>query len=86
MSRFERSSSFVSIALALEIVLALGGCGGSSHATTFVSAPFAGHGSIDEAYVIGAPPGEHMSVVDACRKAGGIRGGRQARRLSSLRT
>ena len=27
--------------------------------------PFPGHGSVDEAYVIGAPPGEHLTVVDA---------------------
>src|ERR1700722_19838180 len=68
VSRFERSSGFLTIALVMGLVLALGGCGTSSHPKTFVSLPFAGHGSIDEAYVIGAPAGERMTVVDGAGK------------------
>jgi uncharacterized protein len=57
---------FVAIAVACLIVL--GGCGTSSKPASsgaFGNAPFAGHGSIDEAYTVGATPGAHLVVVDS---------------------
>ncbi len=49
----------------------LGACGTSSKPASssgFGNAPFAGNGSIDEAYAIGASPGEHLVVVDSTGK------------------
>ena len=37
----------------------------ASGGTSYAGAPFRGHGSIEEAYVTGAPPGAHLRVVDA---------------------
>ncbi len=31
---------------------------------SFASTPFQGHGSIGEAYAIGATPGEHLTLID----------------------
>ena len=60
----------VSMAVAAVCVVVAGGCGtasnqagGSGH-TVFAPAPFEGHGSIDEAYVVGAQAGEHLRVVN----------------------
>jgi predicted acyl esterase len=63
------AGSAASVALALCIVVA-GVCGtaskqagGGSQPTT--PAPFKGHGSIGEAYVLGATPGEDLTVVNS---------------------
>ncbi|MGH9046648.1 MAG: CocE/NonD family hydrolase, partial [Acidimicrobiales bacterium] len=41
------------------------GLGAAPVAAAPASAPYAGHGGIDEAYVLGAPQGAHLEVVDA---------------------
>ncbi len=57
-------------AAAAACILVAGGCGtttgksGASGQSTPVAAPFEGHGSIDEAYVLGAKPGEQLTVID----------------------
>jgi uncharacterized protein len=56
------------VVIAAVCLIILGGCGTSSKpalSVTFGHAPFAGHGSIDEAYTIGAIPGAHLEVVDS---------------------
>lgn len=64
---YARRSGFVTTAVVAGLVLTFSGCGATSHPTSSAPAPtpFAGHGSIDEAYVIGAPPGDHLTVVDS---------------------
>jgi predicted acyl esterase len=51
-------SAAVSGALGVTLLAA---CGGS----TTVAASFGAHGSVEEAYVTGAPPGAHLTLVDA---------------------
>jgi predicted acyl esterase len=68
--RFSKATGPVaSAAMALCIVVA-GGCGTSSKPASVsgqstAPAPFKGHGSIDEAYVLGAKPGAELAVVNA---------------------
>jgi uncharacterized protein len=52
-------------AAALLCVVIAGGCGASSGSASLAAASFAGHGSIDEAYAVGAKPGTKLTVVDA---------------------
>ncbi|MFZ0666428.1 MAG: CocE/NonD family hydrolase [Acidimicrobiales bacterium] len=51
----------------LMCVLCLSACGtaAKSQAVSFTLTSYAGHGSIDEAYAIGAPRGAHLAVVNA---------------------
>ena len=59
---------------------ASGSSAGASGSSAGASA-FQGHGSIDEAYVLGAPPGSHLRVVNA---AGATVGAGDVDRLGSL--
>jgi uncharacterized protein len=76
-----RAASFTAVALL--VVAVSSGCGGTSGNATarLAPAPFAGHGSIDEAYVVGAPAGEHLEVVDS---AGRIEGSGIVDKLGGL--
>jgi uncharacterized protein len=65
MKRLSGRSGFVAIALAIGLVSVTSGCGTTSKTARLALAPFTGHGSIDEAYVVGAPPGKVLTVVDS---------------------
>ena len=55
------------VVVAAVCIVMAGGCGTSSKSDSSASlgsAPFTGHGSIGEAYAVGATPGEHLVVVD----------------------
>jgi hypothetical protein len=47
----------------LSVVVGLGA--GTAGASGLPAAPFHGHGSIDQAYAIGAPPGAHLTLLNA---------------------
>jgi uncharacterized protein len=68
--RDRRLKRAVTVAAAFMCAVVAGGCGATAGSTVakLPAAPFAGHGSIDEAYVVGAPAGERLSVVDSTGK------------------
>jgi predicted acyl esterase len=68
VTRFSGRSGLATIAVVIGLVLVASGCGTTPHQASLALATFAGHGSIDEAYVVGAPQGERLNVVDAAGK------------------
>ena len=77
VTRFPKLTGPAAAAVAVLCVVVTGGCGTSAHQaggpgqSSLATAPFKGHGSIDEAYVLGAKPGEHLTVVNGTgRKVG----------------
>jgi len=52
-------------AAALAAVVSAGMVVGIASTPSFAATPFQGHGSIGEAYAIGAQPGEHLSLINA---------------------
>jgi len=81
-----RRSTTLLIGLSVAVVLVTVGQEGASSAggavpSASASAGFTGHGSINQAYVLGAPPGTRLELIDA---AGARVGGGTADRLGSL--
>jgi hypothetical protein len=68
VTRLSGRSGLATIAAVIGLVLVASGCGTTPHQASLALATFAGHGSIEEAYVVGAPPGERLNVVDAAGK------------------
>src|ERR1700683_4785906 len=68
LTRFSGRSGLAMIAVVIGLVLVASGCGTTPHQASLALATFAGHGSIEEAYVIGAPPGKRLNVLDASGK------------------
>jgi uncharacterized protein len=68
VTRFSGRSGLATIAVVIGLVVVASGCGTTPHQASLALATFAGHGSIEEAYVVGAPPGQRLRVVDASGK------------------
>ncbi len=68
MTRFSKRSGPFATAMAVLCIVLAAGCGTTAKTNgsgrSVVPAPFEGHGSIDEAYVLGAKPGETWTVVN----------------------
>lgn len=66
MRRTSKWNKSVGIAAAVLAICVTSSCGSSSNrSSSLPTTAFRGHGSIDEAYVTGAPPGRRLTVVDA---------------------